>query len=809
MELKLRDYQQECIDAIQEQAPGAYLCQMATGLGKTATFSHIPRNGRVLLLSHREELVHQPARYYDCAVGFERAHETSHGEPVVSASVQSLVRRLNRFSPDEFNMIITDECFPGNVKVDGKPLKKMERGDIIASWNSASDTIENRRITHVFKRIPSKMCVVSLENGQSIPCTPNHPFYVEGVGYVPAINLSEGVYVRKIHMHTLRETNRPGAFYEEPVESKNGFLQKNWKNILFFELLKRIFKTRIERYNVKDKSKVCQRKDETQKSDEGSRTEEENVKKIARDWALSENSVRQWSGADSTAANIASGVARFGTICGICYTYEMREKIRNAISKLLQNRYSHSRSDACDRGGREKPFCIGKAYSGQKERILFDIIRVASVEVREPTSDGTFGGLCPDGYVYNLEVDGNHNYFADGILVHNCHHAAADTYRTIYDYFRPRLHIGFTATPNRGDNVRLDNVFSKIIFQRDLRWGIENGYLCPIKCLRVDIGYNLTQVKTRMGDYAPGELEEAMEGTADAIAQAYKELAQGATLIFAVSVKQAQEIAQRIPGAVVVTGKTPNRDEIIKKFTSGDIKCIVNVMVFTEGTDIPRVETVIVARPTQSESLYAQMVGRGLRLYPGKKELTLIDCVGITGKASLCTAPSLLGIDLDNVPEKKRAELQGDLFELPDKVVAASDCPESWIKNVQIVDLWAREQKFQTHDVNWFRMPDGSFVCSLLDRQKLRISCPDALGNAIYNGTQMPMQDALDAAYIDLRQNFAESAYIWDLRAAKKWGKAPASDKQKQIIARRCKGFDVNGLTKMEASQILNRVFAG
>lgn len=499
MEIELRDYQEECIRTICQQKPGAYLCQMATGMGKTATFSQIPRQGRVLLLSHREELVHQPAKYYGYPVGFERAGEVSHGEEVVSASVQSMVRRLDSFSNHEFDMIITDEA----------------------------------------------------------------------------------------------------------------------------------------------------------------------------------------------------------------------------------------------------------------------------------------------------------------------HHASALTYRRIYDYFKPRLHIGFTATPNRGDHVRLDSVFSKIIFQRDLRWAIEHGYLCDIHCLRVNIGFDLSRVHTRMGDYAPGELEEAMAGTSDAIAQAYREHARGATLIFAVSVSQAEEIAARIPGAVVVTGKTKNRADIIDRFTAGEIPCIVNVMVFTEGTDIPRVETVIIARPTQSEALYSQMVGRGLRLYPGKEKLTLIDCVGVTGKASLCTAPSLLGIDLDNVPEKKRSELQGDLFELLGKVVAASDCPESWIRNVEIVDLWAREQKFQTHDVNWFRMPDGSFVCSLPERQKLRISCPDALGNTIYNGTQMPMQDALDAAYIDLRQNFGDSAYIWDLKAAKKWGKAPASDKQKQIIARRCKGFDVDALTKMQASQILNRVFAG
>lgn len=163
-------------------------------------------------------------------------------------------------------------------------------------------------------------------------------------------------------------------------------------------------------------------------------------------------------------------------------------------------------------------------------------------------------------------------------------------------------------------------------------------------------------------------------------------------------------------------------------FTAGEIPCIVNCMVFTEGTDIPRVETVIIARPTQSDTLYAQMVGRGLRLYPGKQRLELIDCVGITGKASLCTAPSLLGIDMDNVPKRKEKDIEGDLFELPEKIEVASDSPESWVKNIRLVDLWAQELKYQTLMVNWFKMPDGSLVCSLSNKQCITIRCPDALG---------------------------------------------------------------------------------
>ena len=198
--ITLREYQKECVDLIDSKQSGRYLIQMATGLGKTATFTHINRKGRVLVLAHREELITQPIKYYDCPVGIEMASNTSNDEDVVIASVQSLAHRLQKFKKDEFDTIIIDEA----------------------------------------------------------------------------------------------------------------------------------------------------------------------------------------------------------------------------------------------------------------------------------------------------------------------HHAAATTYMRILDYFEPRLVLGFTATPNRGDKQRLDHIFQEIIFQRDLRWAIENGYLTDIYCLRVNVGYDISKVARRMGDFAVGELEEAM-----------------------------------------------------------------------------------------------------------------------------------------------------------------------------------------------------------------------------------------------------------------------------------------------------------
>lgn len=498
MKLQLRDYQQECIELIDKLEPGSYLIQMATGCGKTATFTNIKRKGRVLVLAHREELVTQPIKYYNCPVGIEMANNKSNGEEVVIASIMSLTHRLNKFKPDDFDLIIIDEA----------------------------------------------------------------------------------------------------------------------------------------------------------------------------------------------------------------------------------------------------------------------------------------------------------------------HHAAAKSYKKILEYFRPRLILGFTATPNRGDKVRLDDVFQKIIFQKDLKWAIKNKFLTDIYCMRVNIGYDISKVAKRLGDFAPSELEEALDTDVlnKAIAEAYNKYAKGQTLIFAISVKHCEDIAKEIPGAVAVTAETKNREELIKQFTNREIPVLVNCMIFTEGTDMPLVETVMIARPTQNSSLYTQMVGRGLRLYPGKEKLVLIDLVGTTGKASLCTAPTLLGIDLETVPKAKQEEIQGDLFDLPEIVQNLADCPESWIRNIEIVNLWAKEQQYETHNVNWFKMPNGDMVLQLKNR-RLIIPCPNELGETILNNEKVKLQEAFDSAYEYLLENYMDQKYLWDVAVVKKWGKSQATEKQKMMINRMYKNFDTTELTKSEASQILNRLF--
>ena len=514
MEIQLREYQQKCVDIINNLESGSYLAVLATGLGKTVIFSHIKRKGRMLILSHREELVWQPQKYFDCSYGVEQAKHHSNGEEVVSASIQTLVKRLDKFKPDDFDIIVTDEA----------------------------------------------------------------------------------------------------------------------------------------------------------------------------------------------------------------------------------------------------------------------------------------------------------------------HHAVAKTYRKIYDYFKPRLHIGFTATPNRFDKVKLGSIFENIIFERNLKWGIRQKYLSDIRCLQVDVGYDLNNVHKQGDDLNLSQLSKAIDTpfTNHAVAEAYKQYAIGQTLIFTASVSQAEHIAEQIEGAVVVSANTDNRDEIINKFTNREIPCLINCMVFTEGTDMPLIETVIIARPTTNTALYTQMVGRGLRLHPEKKELLLLDCVGISDKLNICQAPSLLGIDIPEQDSKKyQKKLLTEIEEEIEEEQNNTLVPLDYKINAHKIVLF-ENNGYDTHNINFTVLPDKSLKCSFSGKKCFKVSAENLIGNSkatlyegkniIWESEEKPVQDVLDLVYDRLLTDYSSDEMLWNVEKVNRWGGFSATEKQKTFIhslmqrSGRTDNINYDTLTKAEASVIIDQL---
>lgn len=241
------------------------------------------------------------------------------------------------------------------------------------------------------------------------------------------------------------------------------------------------------------------------------------------------------------------------------------------------------------------------------------------------------------------------------IVIDECHHAAAPTYRRIIDHLKAELVLGVTATPFRGDKITLAEVFDEIVYSYGIVEGIRNGYLVDIQAYRVHTQTDLDAVHTRAGDFVAGELETAVNTAQrnEAIVQAYKEYADGKRAIaFTVGIQHAEDLAKVFREAGVpaahVSGQTPpeQRRSILRRLHTGELKVVCNCQVLTEGFDEPAVEVVIMARPTKSLALFTQTVGRGTRPSPetGKTHMILLDVVDSTSRHRVVTVNELIGL---------------------------------------------------------------------------------------------------------------------------------------------------------------------
>jgi ATP-dependent helicase IRC3 len=247
---------------------------------------------------------------------------------------------------------------------------------------------------------------------------------------------------------------------------------------------------------------------------------------------------------------------------------------------------------------------------------------------------------------------------ADLVVVDECHHAAADTYRQTLEAvgaFRPGGPpvIGLTATVERGDKRGLDDTFEKIVYQYQLLQAIRDGYLVDLKTERIHLDLNFDEVHTVGGDFNQGELDDALlrAGVAQAVAGAYVEYASDRkAIVFTVSVDQAKRTAAALQAEGVaaewLSGSLPTEERraILKRLKTGETQVVCNCMVLTEGFDEPTVDCVIVARPTKYRPLYIQMIGRGTRKAPGKSDCLVLDVTGVSRRHDLMTAPTLFGL---------------------------------------------------------------------------------------------------------------------------------------------------------------------
>jgi superfamily II DNA or RNA helicase len=418
------------------------------------------------------------------------------------------------------------------------------------------------------------------------------------------------------------------------------------------------------------------------------------------------------------------------------------------------------------------------------------------------------------------------------IVVDEAHHATAATYKRILKHFKVfdpetrKLLVGFTATPKRGDGVGLDAVFEEISYSRSLPEMIQSGYLSPVAGYRVETDIDLSRIKTRMGDFVVHQLSKAVNVIErnDLIVDVFNtHLKDRQTLCFCVDVAHARSLAEAFKRtgvrAAYVSGDMDRaeRTRVLEDFHKGRVQVLANCMVLTEGYDEPKVEGIILARPTKSTLLYTQMIGRGTRLHPGKENVTVIDIVDVTREHSLTTLPGLFNLS-------PRFDLEGHTTDEVHKAIQWVESNRPWVAVDQadsLSDLRYRCTKINLFDLEvpyeispyskfaWVGFGKGCYRLGLT-QGKAMVVLSTILGRyeVQYHQNHIEkvlthksdLDSAIKAAERFVRGNFSDLLVLVKLDTP--WRRQPATEKQLNIL--KDKKIDVpKGLTKGQASHLI------
>ncbi len=307
---------------------------------------------------------------------------------------------------------------------------------------------------------------------------------------------------------------------------------------------------------------------------------------------------------------------------------------------------------------------------GRPAKLLFvahreEILKQSISCFRGVLKDANFGSL----FVGNYKPDGLENLFIsvqtfnsqdltkittpdyyDYIIVDEFHHAAAPMYKKLLTYYRPKVLLGLTATPERMDGKNILEYFNnRISAEIRLPEAIDRKLLCPFQYFGVTDIVDLDTLKWERGGYSKSELTKvyafeyavARKRAAmviESLVRYMTDMSAIKGLGFCVSKEHAKFMSEffnerNIPSMYLVSETSDEeRNAAKQRLTKGEVRFIFVVDIYNEGVDIPEVNTVLFLRPTESLTVFLQQLGRGLRLSEGKECLTVLDFIGQANK---------------------------------------------------------------------------------------------------------------------------------------------------------------------------------
>ncbi|KAE8551424.1 hypothetical protein EYB25_005311 [Talaromyces marneffei] len=446
------------------------------------------------------------------------------------------------------------------------------------------------------------------------------------------------------------------------------------------------------------------------------------------------------------------------------------------------------------------------------------------------------------------------------VLVDEAHHIVAPQYRQALEYFgltepsnnAPAL-VGVSATFFRFDGLKLGSVIDHIVYHKDYIDMIGEKWLSDAIFTTVKTNVDLSRVaKDSSGDFATRALSEAVNTATvnDVTVRSWLTHASDrrSTLVFCVDIEHVRQLTEAFRDngidARYITANTPRqtRNEELEAFKKGEYPVLLNCGLFTEGTDIPNIDCVVLARPTRSKSLLIQMIGRGLRLHPQKENCHIIDMVS-TLNTGIMSTPTLFGLDPDEALNtqsvkdiQKRKEHEDFDPDIPDagyiRPLGDDDVDVTFTTYDSVFDLlndervdrhirsisrysWVRvntDRYILAEKSGWMTIEksdqdiDGPWVVELVQKYEAATGIVHTRPRVIARAPDF--EQAVRSADTFASTNFKDFA----INSSQSWRRAPASESQlkvlngKKILDRLITSKD---LTKGQAADMLTKLRFG
>jgi superfamily II DNA or RNA helicase len=683
----LRDYQVPAVEAAIKATGG--VLQAPAGSGKTEVGLEIIARLQqpALWLTHTKDLANQAAERACRVLGLERPEVGLIGDGVRKIGdrltigiIQTLTRMDLAELGRQFGTVVLDECFPAGTLIDGRPIETVKVGDTVTAWDENNRQPVPSKVVRLFKRpAPSRLIKLSV-GGKTIVCTPTHPFLTR-FGWVPAILLPEGrelLYVDQASVSDLRKNQEhqqskiavshlPSSPDASAFEDRDN-LQRMWEsghadqtdqegsfqvralsepgsNMLLGCVQGHAEKPYQFSSDGQDEPEICFGSDEKEQPNERSGNQSASCgHKTGKGQLETGASRRQWQRPNETAAATSSDS---GLADGNSDPDQDAQGQR--ISDLLQSGYREPQTKDCHRSGR--PFPLQPQRLGSEEGYVPRLVRVDRVEVLKPGSDGMFGGLCPDGHVYNFEVGHHHTYTANGFVVHNCHHGSSPTWVHVMNQLSARYRFGVTATPERADGLQV--ITERVIgptFHTVSRVAVSDRLMVPTLTV-INTGVESAVWKRhaeRMKEYQKRAAELRLQGkvapkapivdwstlldellTHDErnlliVETLLRECPGHYALVLSKRVEHCLQLAHLLNKAELDRGIKPRlrssvihgglakkvREKIIELTQAGKCDVLFAVEIAKEGLDIPRLDRLFLVGGGRNEAVTEQQVGR-------------------------------------------------------------------------------------------------------------------------------------------------------------------------------------------------------